>query len=760
MPDSITVTTPLSPEALRFESMTFSDGLSRLGEMQLSLSSPSSSIAAEALLGKPVSVQVMQRDGNLRFFNGHVTRFAIGAHRGRHFGYQATVRPWLWFLTRTADCRIFQDLTAPEIVKQVFADHGVANFEFTLSRNYRPWVYCVQYRESDYNFVARLLEHEGIYWYFEHTAGQHKLKLVDTKTAHDAVPGCAKLPFIAHDAQVPPDIDHVSQWLSANAVRPGKMALTSYDFERPSASLEVDALKLRGHDLADAEVFDFQGDYVRSGDGSHLLDNRIDEAHAAYEQAGGQTNAHGLSTGCLVTLERHPHEKQNQQYLVIDTEVTARADGSDFGHGATEGMYRCAFEAMPAVQQYRAPRVSPKPFVQGPQTAMVVGPAGEEIFTDRYGRVKVQFHWDRRGQKNEKSSCWVRVSHPWAGKSFGGIHIPRIGQEVVVDFLEGDPDQPLITGRVYNAEQMPPWDLPANATQSGFLTRSTNGGHYGTANALRFEDKKGEEQLWIHAERNQDIEVENDETHWVGQDRKKAIDRDETTHVKRDRAETVDHDETITIHHDRVERVDNDESISIGRDRQMSISRDKKEAVTRNKSIHVDGSHSEKISGSMTITVGSALTENVFANYAETVGGAMEITVGAAMAITVGGALAETVGGALVQAVGAASTELVGGNRTITVGKTLSETVKGEKILKVIKNSKEEVTEKKEVTIGKEYIVKAKKIEIVAEDEIHLKTGDAELVMKKNGDILLKGGKINVNGSGDVILKGSKIKGN
>jgi len=212
---------------------------------------------------------------------------------------------------------------------------------------------------------------------------------------------------------------------------------------------------------------------------------------------------------------------------ILSTSLKAQVNSHEAGGAEGGGDLQCSFSALPCTQQYRPPRRTPKPFVQGPQTAQVVGPAGEEIFTDQYGRVKVQFHWDRYGQRNERSSCWVRTSSPWAGKSFGFVQVPRIGQEVVVDFLEGDPDQPLITGRVYNAEQMPPWELPANATQSGVLSRSSKGGAYGNANALRFEDKKGEEQLWLHAEKDQLTEVENDETKWVGRDRRKTIDRDD-----------------------------------------------------------------------------------------------------------------------------------------------------------------------------------------------------------------------------------------
>ena len=250
---------------------------------------------------------------------------------------------------------------------------------------------------------------------------------------------------------------------------------------------------------------------------------------------------------------------------------------------------------MPTAQQFRPKRITPKPFVQGPQTAVVVGPAGEEIYTDKYGRVKVQFHWDRRGKKDENSSCWIRVSHPWAGKNWGAIATPRIGQEVIVDFLEGDPDQPIITGRVYNAEQMPPYDLPANMTQSGVKSRSSKGGGPANFNEIRMEDKKGSEQLFIHAEKNQDIEVENDETHWVGHDRTKTIDHDETSHIKHDRTETVDNNETITIHGQRTETVDKNETITIHMNRG--------ETVDLNETITIGGNRTITVSKSETATV-------------------------------------------------------------------------------------------------------------------------------------------------------------
>ncbi|MBC7994498.1 MAG: type VI secretion system tip protein VgrG [Rhizobacter sp.] len=759
MPQPISLSSPLPAEDLRFASISMTQGLSTLGEARLNMVSRKESLQPGDLLGQPVTVTMELRDDAKRYLHGYVTRFSQTGHRGSDYTYQAIVRPWLWFLKQTFDCRIFQEMTVPDIVKKVFDDHSVANFEFKLFRSYRKWTYCVQYRESDFDFVARLLEHEGIYWYFEHADGEHKLVLVDSQSAHDASPACESLPYYEGGADAPPDHELVSAWRFSSSVIPGQVTLRSYDFERPSTDLKVDKKKARKHELSDYEVFDYQGDYTQSADGTQFSEDRVDEMHARAMVLQGDSNGHGIEVGRLLSLTNHPREDQNIEYLVTGISLHAQTDATESGSTASSAL-RCDFTAIPSDQQFRPERRTRKPVVHGPQTAVVVGPGGEEIFTDKYGRVKVQFHWDRYGKKDDKSSCWVRVSHPWAGKNFGAIHIPRIGQEVVIGFLEGDPDQPLITGRVYNAEQMPPWELPANATQSGILTRSSKGGGYGNANAIRFEDKAGSEQVWIHAEKNQDIEVENDETHWVGHDRHKTIDHDEQVHVKHDRTEVVDNDEMITVHHDRTERVDNDESITIGHDRFMTVERDKFEKVLRNKAVNVVSTHSEVIGGAMSITVGSTLTETVAVNYAETVGGAMELTVGAALAITVGAVMAESVAGSKVESIGAGKSESIGGNRSINVGGNVSETFASERTVSVAKDDKVSVGGQAKLSITKDYVVNAKKIQIVAEDEMQFKVGSAEISMKKNGDITIKGNKINVKGSGDVVIKGSKIAEN
>ena len=733
MSASITLKSPLPAADLLFESMTAAAGLSSLGEIELGLVSARADLKAQDLLGKPVTVTVALRDGAKRYFHGFVTRFGIGLRRGRYCGYQASVRPWLWFLTRTADCRIFQDLSVPDIVKAVFDDHTQANFEFKLFRSYRKWVYCVQYRETDFNFIARLLELEGIYWYIEHSDGKHKVVLVDSQSAHDAAPGCAELPYYEDATQAPPDLECVSSWEFASAVETDRVELTSYDFERPSTALKADARIAPTHQTPILEEFDYQGDYVQTADAAQWAEDRLDAHQTRFQTAQAASNAHGVEVGRLLSLTRHPREDQNAAYLVTQTRVRAKVDAYESGAGGG-GAFECDFAAIPSAQQFRAPRHTSKPFMQGPQTALVVGPAGEEIFTDKYGRVKLQFHWDRRGKKDEKSSCWVRVAQPWAGNHFGAIQTPRIGQEVVVDFLEGDPDQPLVTGRVYNAEQMPPWELPANATQSGMLTRSSKGGSVATANALRFEDKKGSEQVWLHAEKNQDIEVENDETHWVGKDRKKTVDHDETTLVKNHRTETVGVNETLTIGVDRTESVGANETIAVGANRRISVGASETAMVALQRT-HLVGVNE-------TIAVGAAQEIGI--------GGLQMVTVGAAQIISVGATQSTSVGVNQSTSVGAAQTTEVGADRSVSVS--------GAQATTVGKGRSTSVGDGDALKVGKTLVIDAG-------EAVTIKTGKASITMNQDGTITLSGAnlvfkataKVSTKADGEISMKGSKV---
>jgi type VI secretion system secreted protein VgrG len=744
MPRVMEIVTPLGDGVLLFHTMSAREEMSRLFEYHLDLLSAKPDINLDEILGKNVTIKLGLPDDETRHFNGFVTRFAQGGMHGRYHRYVATVRPWLWFLTRTSDCRIFQEMTVPDIIKAVFADHPSAELKLELTSNYRKWTYCVQYRETDFNFVSRLMEQEGIAYYFRHTEGHNTLVLTDSTSKHTPAAGCKALSYIDPHDVVREDHEHVSSWDYSREIQPGVYVHDDYDLERPSVELKASKTLPRKYKPSDYEVYDWPGEYVEKPHGEQYAAVRIDELGSQFEIARATTNSRALTVGSLLNLEDHPRPDQNREYLVLGAAYEMTFGDYEALPEQTGSSYKCSFLAMPSGQQFRPQRQTPKPFVQGPQTAVVVGPAGEEIYTDKYGRVKVQFHWDRRGKKDDKSSCWIRVSHPWAGKNWGGISNPRIGQEVIVDFLEGDPDQPIITGRVYNAEQMPPYDLPANQTQSGMKSRSSKGGGPANFNEIRMEDKMGSEQLFIHAEKNQDIEVENDETHWVGRDRTKTIDHDEMVHVKHDRKEVVDHDELIVIHHDRTETVDNNETLIVKGNRRENIVLD----------------HQEKIDGNMDVSIAKNLTESVVMNYSENVGIAMELTVGGLLAMTVGAAMSEVVGLQKTETIGRAKSEMIGTDKSIDIKKNLTENVGKDQTTTIKENLKEKIGGQHQEKVTKEYSLQAKKIQLVADDEIALKTGSAEIIMKKNGDITIKGGKVNIKASGDMILKGSTIKEN
>lgn len=731
MPPPITLTSPLPANDLMFESMNHSAGLSMLGETQLGLLSEKSDLNALDLLGQSVTVNVSLRDEGKRHFNGIVSRFGSGTQRGRYFAYQATLRPWLWFLTRTTDCRIFQDMTVPDIVKKVFDDHPVANFEFRLFRSYRPWVYCVQYRESDYNFVARLLEHEGIYWYQEHSENEHKLLLVDSQSAHDPAPGCETLPYYANADQVPPDTDYVSNWYYEQAVKTGKVALTSYDFERPSTQLKVESQKSRSYKLSDHEVFDFQGDYVKKPDGEQWAEDRLDEVQTEFDTGGGASNAQGVGVGHLLSLTRHPREDQNRKYLV--TALTVRAKLEAYEAGSSAGNYQCEFAAIPSDQQYRPPRRTPKPFVQGPQTAVVTGPSGEEIFTDKHGRVKVQFHWDRYGTKDEKSSCWIRVSQPWAGKGWGGVSIPRIGQEVVIDFLEGDPDQPLVTGRVYNAEAMPPYGLPAAAVISGMKTQTHKGQGF---NEMSMDDTAGKEKITIHGQYDMGTTVLHDQTSTVNNNR--------TDKVGVDDSETIGSNQTLSVGANQSISVGADRSKSVTGNETTTVNGHRSETVNAGEDVTVNGARSHTVNGTQTTTISIAEAHTVGAGRAHTVGGGEAVTVGAAQVVSVGGAQMVSVGA--VQKVN------VGGLQSFSVGGAQSFSVAGPHKLSAAAIS---------VTSKGVYKLKAAGTAMIEAPTIVLNAGGSKIILNSGG-ITIKGAKVTVKADGNVTINGGggiKLKG-
>ena len=528
----IDLTTPLGPDVLLFRSMRGHEELSRLSEFELAALSPRADISPGDLLGKSVTVAVGLRGGGSRYFDSYVTRFSQSGTVGRYYEYRFTLRPWLWFLTRTADCRIFQEKTVPDIVKEVFNDHpAVASFEDALTGSYPKREYCVQYRESDFDFVSRLLEEEGIYYYFEHARGKHVMKLVDAYSGHKALDDRATIAYLTHGREMRAEEECIDGWTIELAVQPGTFALKDYDFTKPRADLTAMAKRVQKHERADYEVFDWPGEYVDPDDGERYVRTRVDEIHAQFERAVGDCNVREIAVGRLFTLTNAPRRDQEREYLIAGAAYDLQEAGSEGVAGGEEATFRCQFTVLPSTQQFRPARITERPVVRGPQTAMVVGPAGEELWTDKHGRVKVQFHWDRYGKRDENSSCWIRVSHPWAGKNWGSISIPRIGQEVIVDFLEGDPDQPIITGRVYNGDNMPPHGLPAAAVVSGIKSNTHKGKGY---NEMSMDDTAGKEKITVHAQYDMGTTVEHDDSQTVHNNRTITVDGTHTETIKKD----------------------------------------------------------------------------------------------------------------------------------------------------------------------------------------------------------------------------------
>ncbi len=580
------IATPLGKDVLLLTSMSGSEQLGRPFRFDLELASENDQIKAEDIVGKNVTIRLDLLTGEGRYFNGYISRFSQLITSGGLARYRATMVPWLWFLTRTADCRIFQEKTVPDIIEEVFRDHGFTDFKRSLSGTYRVWEYCVQYRETDFNFVSRLMEQEGIYYFFTHKDGEHSLVLADSTGAHKPYPDYDEIKYHPADAGVS-DEEYISNWTVETCVQPGSYALNDFDFKNPDTSLQARTMVERKHSNAKFEIYDYPGEYVEFKDGEGYTKKRIQELQAQYEVVTASSDVRGVCAGCTFTLISHPREDQNREYLI--TSAHYNIDAGEFysgGEGGGECVYSCSFTAIAiktaidAAQPFRSPRITPKPSITGPQTAMVVGKSGEEIWTDEYGRVKVQFHWDRYSETNENSSCWIRVAQVWAGKNWGAMYIPRIGQEVIIEFLEGDPDRPIITGRVYNAQAMPPYGLPSEKTKSTLKSNSSKGGQ--GFNEIRFEDKKGEEQIFIHAEKNQDTRIKNDNFEWIGNERHLIVKSDQLELVEGDKHATVkgnwlcktEGDRGQTVNGDRLTSIDGSEHLNVKGDQFVNVDGD------------------------------------------------------------------------------------------------------------------------------------------------------------------------------------------
>ncbi|WP_080218004.1 type VI secretion system Vgr family protein [Salmonella enterica] len=540
------------PGALLFASLDGGETLSELfsyvvqlktpDTLNLGYVSPAANLPLKPMVGKDLCVNIELDGGGKRHISGLVTAARVVGHEGRSVTYELRMEPWVKLLTHTSDYKAFQNKTVVDILDEVLAEYPYP-VEKRLVESYPVRTWQVQYGETDFDFLQRLMQEWGIYWWFEHSEDSHTLVLADAISAHKACPDSPLVEW--HQEGLKLDKEFIHTITANESLRTGQWVLDDFDFTKPRSLLANTVANPRETGHATYEHYEWPGDYFDKSEGEMLTRIRMEAQRSPGSRVLGGGNIRTLMTGYTFTLMNHPTAELNQEYLLAQTTLFVQDNAQHSGQDQ-HFTFSTSFELHPTREVYRPQRTISKPHTKGPQSAIVTGPAGQEIWTDQYGRVKVQFGWDRYGKMDENSSCWIRVSYPWAGKGFGMIQIPRIGQEVLVDFKNGDPDLPIIVGRTYNQDTMPPWGLPGMASQSGIFSHSLYGGPT-NGNMLRFDDKTGAEEVKFHAEKDLNTTVKNNETHTVNADRTKTIIHNETSTVKIDRTEFVDGKHTETI---------------------------------------------------------------------------------------------------------------------------------------------------------------------------------------------------------------------
>jgi type VI secretion system secreted protein VgrG len=619
--------TPLAEDFLLAQQMTVQEGLGQLFHVSLDIlheeneaSYEPTAVDPQQIIGHPMTVHVLQTGGTTRYVNGICSRLVQGARDRRYTFYKAELVPHVWLLTQRSQSRIFQQKSVPDILREVLSGFEVT---YELQGTFEPRNYCVQYRETDWDFLSRLMEDEGIYYYFEHTATKHRLIIANTPQSHRDCPSQVQIPFNYKIEDLGLEwFGKILTWGVSTNLRPGKVTLWDHHFQLPGKHLEAEKpsrFSIGGN--RNLEIYDFPGSYAKSFDGIDktggeqsgelnkvFQDNmRITEIRQQEIDAGcrvdyGTADCASLTAGYKFNMTNHPAGDNNGQKVLVSVNISAIQSPDYASDEAVADPYQVEITTIPYGQgqpPFRPARTTPKPMILSSQTATVVGPGGEEIFTDKYGRVKVQFHWDRHGKLDSGSSCWVRVAQPWAGNKWGAMFIPRIGMEVLIHFLEGDPDQPIITGCVYNPANMPPYTLPDEKNKSGIKSYSTKGG--GGHNELRFDDTKGSEQIYIHGEKNLDIRIKNDA--------KQIIMNDQHLLVNNDKKEKVKGDSHLNVVGDVKEKVNG--SISRQADSNIQEKAGQKYAMDAGMEVHL------KAGMKVVIEAGTQVTMKVGGNFVD-----------------------------------------------------------------------------------------------------------------------------------------------
>jgi type VI secretion system secreted protein VgrG len=535
-----------SNDELRVVSFGVTEGISQLFSIDLELAAENDELDFEKIVGQAGSLTLQQyEEEEPRYFHGIISRFEQGTSGLRFTTYNITLVPKIWYLMHRHNCRIFQKMSVRDIVQKILNELGVPGdeYRFVLKNDPPKREYCVQYRESEFDFISRLLEEEGIFYFFEHQDNKHILVMGNSSSAHLPIQGETNIIFHEPRPGQVADEAHIYSFNYTQEIISGKVSLKDYNFKKPALNLKGEHTAQKNKDL---EVYDYPGKFEEPERGKHLAKVRLEEYQTVKKVANGATTCTQFAAGFFFSMEKYPRDSFNKKYLITQHQVSGNQPQvleETAGEGGTS--FSSSFECIPFEVPYRPDIVTPKPVVEGSQTAFVVGPKGEEIYTNEHGQIKVQFHWDREGRMDENSSCWIRVSQLWAGRSWGAMYIPRIGQEVIVDFLEGDPDRPIITGRVYHGTNKPPYPLPAEKTKSTIKSNSSKGG--AGFNEIRLEDKKGKEQVFIHAEKDYDLRIKNDRREHIGKDQNLTVKENAKHLIEKNNNLTVKGNDTTQV---------------------------------------------------------------------------------------------------------------------------------------------------------------------------------------------------------------------
>ena len=496
------VITPDTGLGLILDSMEATEALGRPFTIVLDVSSDTPKGDLHATLGSSATITLTYPGRPTRHFNGLVARIGYRGLTGGAYRYRVELRPWIWLLSQEQDCRIFSGKSPWQIMTSLFRDAGFTAFADKRQNASGDTVldYCVQYRETTLDFVTRLMEQYGLYYFVTHGDGSHTIEFADDPNSHASAGPAIPYRYDATDWRAADA--HVWDWQADAQIQPGAYAVREYNFTTPKADLTAKSLIPGQHAHGTAEVYDYPGRYETADGGQAVAKVRMQDLATRRQVFGGTSNSRALGAGVKFTLSDFPDAAANGDYLVTESVCSVqRAETRSFqSDDEIIDTFRCVLRAVPGTRPFRLPDATPRPSIRGPQTARVAGEQGQEITTDKYGRIKVKFPWDRRAAEDENSSCWIRVAQGWAGQGWGSMFIPRIGQEVVVEFLEGNPDRPLVTGQVYNADMAVPYTLPDNKTRS--TVKSSSSLHGGGFNEFRFEDKKGEEEVFFQAQKD------------------------------------------------------------------------------------------------------------------------------------------------------------------------------------------------------------------------------------------------------------------